>query len=76
MPDVAWDVLLFNLYQRPPDELDDIDLARTLRMLEAKALLEGARTYEDWQRGKDDTEIDYELLEEIERLTHGKQSAR
>ncbi len=73
MPEVVWDVLLFNLYQRPPDELDDLDLARTLRMLEAKALLEGARDYEAWQGGqRDDVELDYELLEEIESLTHGK----
>ncbi len=54
-------------FGRPPDELDDIDVARVFRALEAERLVEEVRKVRRYEsREGDDVEIDYDVMMELE----------
>ena len=54
-------------FGRPPDELDDIDIARVFRALEAERLVEEVRKVRRYESGESpDVEIDYDVMMELE----------
>ena len=52
---------------RTPDELDDTDIARVFRALEAEHLAQEVRKIRQYESGRgDDIEIDYDVMMELE----------
>ena len=68
------------LFQRPPEELDDCDIGRILRTLEAQDLIRAGRGYRRWMSGDADWEtvrkLDPELLIEIKDILTDGTNAR
>lgn len=53
-------------FGRPPDELDDIDITRVLRALEAERLVEEVRKVRRYESDGGEIDIDYDVLMELE----------
>ncbi|MFA5460217.1 MAG: hypothetical protein WC283_02740 [Candidatus Paceibacterota bacterium] len=53
-------------FGRPPDELDDIDVARVFRALEAERLVEEVRKVRRYESDGGEIDIDYDVLMELE----------
>lgn len=53
-------------FGRPPDELDDIDIARVFRALEAERLVEEVRKVRRYESDGGEIDIDYDVLMELE----------
>ena len=53
-------------FGRPPDELDDIDVARVFRALEAERLVEEVRKVRRYESDGGEIDIDYDVMMELE----------
>lgn len=51
---------------RTLDELDDIDLPRHMRALEAERLVQDVRVIRQWESDGGEIDIDYDVLMELE----------
>ncbi|MDD3983820.1 MAG: hypothetical protein PHU54_07760 [Candidatus Omnitrophica bacterium] len=60
------DAFLMRQFGRPPDELDDIDVARVFRALEAERLVEEVRKVRRYESDGGEIDIDYDVLMELE----------
>ena len=63
------DAFLMRQFGQPPDRLDDVDLPRVFRALEAERLVNEVRKIkrqENREPGSDEIDVDYDVMMELE----------